>query len=103
MRPSWPGRREAVQLFHGYTYSGHPLACAAGLAALDAYQQEGIFAQAAAVAPHWEAALHALRDAPHVADIRTIGLLPRSSSRPVPARRGRGPRRSRIAASPKAC
>ncbi|WP_211850316.1 aminotransferase class III-fold pyridoxal phosphate-dependent enzyme [Plastoroseomonas hellenica] len=69
------GPPDVVQLFHGYTYSGHPLACAAGLAALDAYQNEGIFAQAAAVAPHWEAALHALRDAPDVADIRTIGLL----------------------------
>ncbi len=69
------GPPEAVQLFHGYTYSGHPLACAAGLAALEAYEQEGIFANAAAMAAPFAAAMHALRDAPHVMDIRTIGIL----------------------------
>ncbi|MBU8541142.1 aminotransferase class III-fold pyridoxal phosphate-dependent enzyme [Falsiroseomonas tokyonensis] len=69
------GPPEAVQLFHGYTYSGHPLACAAGLAALEAYEQEGIFANAAAMAEPFAQALHALRDAPHVVDIRTIGIL----------------------------
>jgi beta-alanine--pyruvate transaminase len=69
------GPPEAIQLFHGYTYSGHPLACAAGLAALDAYQSEGIFERAAAIAPVWAEAIHALRDAPLVRDIRTIGVL----------------------------
>ncbi|QRM30397.1 aminotransferase class III-fold pyridoxal phosphate-dependent enzyme [Microvirga sp. VF16] len=69
------GPPEAIELFHGYTYSGHPLACAAGLAALDVYQDLGLFERSAAIAPIWEAALHSLRNETHVADIRNIGLL----------------------------
>lgn len=69
------GPPEAIELFHGYTYSGHPLACAAGLAALDTYAELDLFARTAALAPVWEAALHQLKDAPHVVDIRNIGLL----------------------------
>jgi beta-alanine--pyruvate transaminase len=69
------GPPEVIELFHGYTYSGHPLACAAGLAALDVYQDQGLFERSAAIAPAWEAMLHSLRDEPHVADIRNIGLL----------------------------
>jgi len=69
------GPPQAVELFHGYTYSAHPLACAAGLAALEVYESEGLFAQAAQTAPAWEGALHSLRGAPHVVDIRSIGLL----------------------------
>ena len=64
-----------IELFHGYTYSGHPLACAAALATLDTYQEEGLFQRAADLAPYWEETLHSLRDAPHVIDIRTIGLI----------------------------
>ncbi|MCA0374407.1 MAG: aminotransferase class III-fold pyridoxal phosphate-dependent enzyme [Gemmatimonadetes bacterium] len=64
-----------IELFHGYTYSGHPLAAAAGLAALTLYEQEGLLTRAATLAPVWSAALHSLRDAPHVIDIRTIGLI----------------------------
>ena len=64
-----------IELSHGYTYSAHPLACAAGLAALDVYRDQDLFARAAALAPDWERAIHALRGAPHVADIRNIGLL----------------------------
>ena len=64
-----------IELFHGYTYTGHPLACAAGLATLDIYREEGLFARAADMAPYWEAAIHALRDANHVIDIRNLGLI----------------------------
>jgi len=66
---------QGIEFFHGYTYSGHPLAAAAGLATLDLYAAEGIFARAAAMAPVWEAAMHSLRDAPHVIDVRNLGLV----------------------------
>ena len=64
-----------IEFFHGYTYSGHPLAAAAGLATLDLYATEGLFARAASLAPIWEEALHSLRAAPHVIDIRNLGLI----------------------------
>ncbi|MGB3319754.1 MAG: aspartate aminotransferase family protein [Sphingopyxis granuli] len=64
-----------IELAHGYTYSGHPLACAAGLAALDLYAREGLFERAAELAPYWEAAAHDLRGRRHIVDIRTIGLV----------------------------
>jgi beta-alanine--pyruvate transaminase len=64
-----------IELFHGYTYSAHPLACAAGLAALDVYQDLGLFERACRIAPLWEDTAHAVERAPHVMDIRNIGLL----------------------------
>ncbi|GLH79851.1 aspartate aminotransferase family protein [Bradyrhizobium sp. SSBR45G] len=64
-----------IELFHGYTYSAHPLACAAALAALDVYNEQDLFGRAQRIAPLWEKAAHALRQAPHVIDIRNIGLL----------------------------
>ena len=64
-----------IELFHGYTYSGHPLACAAGIATLDVYQEEGLFAHANDLAPYWQEAVHSLRDARHVIDIRNLGLI----------------------------
>ena len=69
------GPEGAIEFFHGYTYSGHPLACAAALATLDVYAETGAFAHAAALAGDFEADLHALRDKPHVIDIRNIGLV----------------------------
>jgi len=69
------GPERTIELFHGYTYSGHPLAAAAALAALDVYADEGLFARAAALAPVFEAALHELADAPHVIDVRNLGLM----------------------------
>ena len=66
---------QGIEFFHGYTYGGHPLASAAGLATLDLYAAEGTFAQAAAMAPKWEAAMHSLRGAPHVIDVRNLGLV----------------------------
>jgi beta-alanine--pyruvate transaminase len=79
-----PGRiREAFaggpahlpDLFHGYTYSGHPLACAATIATLDVYRDQGIFENAAKMAPLWEDMLHSLADIPGIVDIRNAGLL----------------------------
>ncbi len=64
-----------IELFHGYTYSGHPLAAAAGLATLELYRTEGLFERAASIAPYWEDALHSLRGVPHVIDIRNLGLV----------------------------
>ena len=64
-----------IELFHGYTYSGHPLACAAGLATLDLYRDEGLFERAAALEPYWQEAVHSLKGRPHVIDIRNIGLM----------------------------
>jgi beta-alanine--pyruvate transaminase len=69
------GPPEVIELFHGYTYSGHPLACAAGLATLDVYEDFRLFERAAAMAPTWESALHGLRGEPHIVDIRNIGIL----------------------------
>jgi len=66
---------QAVEFFHGYTYSGHPLACAAGLATLAVYREEGLFARAASVAAAFADALHSLKGAPHVIDVRNIGLM----------------------------
>jgi beta-alanine--pyruvate transaminase len=64
-----------IELFHGYTYSGHPLATAAGLATLDVYRTEGLFERAKALAPAWEEAVHSLRGLPHVVDLRNLGLM----------------------------
>ncbi len=69
------GPEHIIELFHGYTYSGHPAACAAGLAALDIYQREGLFERAASLAPVLEEAAHSLRGSPHVIDIRNLGLM----------------------------
>ncbi|KAB7764815.1 aspartate aminotransferase family protein [Xanthomonas maliensis] len=69
------GPEAAIELFHGYTYSGHPLACAAALASLEVYADEALFSRALALEQTWEAALHGLHAAPHVIDIRNIGLV----------------------------
>jgi beta-alanine--pyruvate transaminase len=69
------GPENAIELFHGYTYSGHPVACAAGLAALDIYEQEGLFTRAAELSDYWEDAAHSLKGLPWVKDIRNQGLI----------------------------
>jgi beta-alanine--pyruvate transaminase len=68
------GPEHVVELFHGYTYSAHPLACAAGLATLDLYRDEGLFERAKRLEPHWADAAMALKGLPGVLDIRTVGL-----------------------------
>ncbi|HEY9675318.1 MAG TPA: aspartate aminotransferase family protein [Waterburya sp.] len=65
----------AIELFHGYTYSGHPLACAAAMATLDVYEEEGLFAHAHHLASYWEDAVHSLKGLPHVIDLRNLGLV----------------------------
>ncbi len=69
------GPEHLIELFHGYTYSGHPLACAAGLAALDVYADDALFERAGALSPRWQDAAHALRGLPHVIDVRAMGLV----------------------------
>ena len=69
------GPPEAIELFHGYTYSGHPVACAAALAALDLYRQEGLLTRAGSLEGAWADAIHGLRDVKNVVDIRNIGLM----------------------------
>jgi beta-alanine--pyruvate transaminase len=69
------GPEHVIELFHGYTYSGHPLAAAAGLATLEAYKEEGIFERVREIEPYFEDALHACRDLPDVVDIRNLGLM----------------------------
>ena len=64
-----------IELFHGYTYSAHPLACAAAAATLEVYQEEGLFQRAADMSPYLEEAVHSLKDLPNVIDIRNIGLV----------------------------
>ena len=69
------GPEQAIELFHGYTYSAHPVACAAGLATLEVYEREGLLRRAREMAPYWEEAVHSLRDAPGVIDLRNYGLI----------------------------
>ncbi len=65
----------AIELFHGYTYSGHPAACAAGLATLDIYEGHGLLTRASELEAKWHEAMHSLKGLPNVIDIRTIGLV----------------------------
>ena len=65
----------AIELFHGYTYSGHPAASAALIAALDIYRREKLFERARELEPYWQEAIHSLRQAPNVIDVRDIGLV----------------------------
>ncbi|UXN61699.1 aspartate aminotransferase family protein [Phyllobacterium zundukense] len=69
------GAENMIELFHGYTYSGHPVACAAALATLDTYEDEGLLTRASEISSYWEDALHALKGLPHVIDIRNLGLI----------------------------
>ena len=69
------GPEQLIELFHGYTYSGNPIASAAGIATLATYKEEGLFERCAEMAPYWEEALHSLKGLPHVIDIRNMGLI----------------------------
>jgi beta-alanine--pyruvate transaminase len=77
--PEW-----MIDFFHGYTYSGHPMACAASIGTLDTYQDEGLLTRATELAPYWEERLHALKGLPHVIDIRNIGLIGAIEFDPIP-------------------
>ena len=85
------GPEDLIEFFHGYTYSGHPIAVAAANAALDVYREEGLFARARALEPVLEDAIHALRAQPHVIDVRNIGLAAAVDLEPIeghPGQRG---------------
>jgi len=69
------GPENMIELFHGYTYSGNPIASAAGIATLDVYKEEGLFDRAAELEIYWQEALHSLKGLPHVIDIRNMGLI----------------------------
>lgn len=89
------GGEYATEFMHGYTYSGHPLACAAAIAALDVYKSEGLFENAAKMEKVWQDALHTLKGAPHVIDIRNIGLMGAVELDPGTNRKGGGVEMSR--------
>ena len=82
--PEW-----MIDFFHGYTYSGHPMACAASIGTLDTFAEEGLLTRAAELAPYWEQRLHALKGLPHVIDIRNIGLIGAVEFEPDPAQPGK--------------
>ena len=69
------GPENSIDLFHGYTYSGHPMAAAACLGTLDTYQDEMLLTRARQLASYWEERVHTLADLPHVIDVRNIGLI----------------------------
>jgi beta-alanine--pyruvate transaminase len=75
-----------IELFHGYTYSGSPIASAAGLATLETYKEDGLFERAAELAPYWQDALHSLKGRRHVIDIRNLGLIGGIELEPVPGK-----------------
>ena len=69
------GDPKIIDFFHGYTYSAHPLACAAAIASLDVYQKDNLLNRVAEIATYWEDALHSLKGTKHVIDIRNLGLI----------------------------
>ncbi|MES2900718.1 MAG: aspartate aminotransferase family protein [Pseudomonadota bacterium] len=77
-----------IELFHGYTYSGHPLACAAAIATLEVFKEQDILANAVAMQDYWADAVHSLKGLPHVIDIRTIGLIAGIELQPIDGKPG---------------
>ncbi|MCB1969349.1 MAG: aspartate aminotransferase family protein [Geminicoccaceae bacterium] len=77
-----------IELFHGYTYSAHPVACAAALATLEVYKEEGLFERAASLSPKWQEAVHSLKGEPNVIDIRNLGLMGAVEMSPLPGKPG---------------
>ena len=82
--PRGPG----IELFHGYTYSGHPTACAAGIAAMDVFEREGLFTRARELESHWARRAHELDNAPNVVDVRNYGLIAAIELAPRPGGAG---------------
>lgn len=79
---------DAIELFHGYTYSGHPVACAAAMATLDVYEKEGLFQRAHDLSGYWEAAVQGMRGLPHVIDTRNLGLVAGIELASIPGKPG---------------
>ncbi len=87
------GPEHMVEFMHGYTYSGHPLACAAGIATLDTYAQEGLLTRAGEMSGYFAEAVHSLKGEPHVIDVRNFGLVAGIELAPIadaPTRRAFG-------------
>jgi beta-alanine--pyruvate transaminase len=82
------GPENAIEMPHGYTYSSHPVACAAGLGTMEVYEEEGLLTRVGELAKYWEDAAHAMRDCPHVVDIRNIGLIAAIELAPRPGAPG---------------
>ncbi|MBP6705387.1 MAG: aspartate aminotransferase family protein [Vicinamibacteria bacterium] len=82
------GPEGAIELFHGYTYSGHPVAAAAGIASLDLYREERLFERANDMAPFWEETMHSLRGLPNIIDIRNMGLVAGIEMSSIPGKVG---------------
>ncbi|HZZ24827.1 MAG TPA: aspartate aminotransferase family protein [Roseiarcus sp.] len=78
------GPEHLIEFAHGYTYSGHPVACAAALGTLDTYADEGLLTRAAELEPYWSDAVHSPRGLPHVIDVRNIGLIGAIELEPMP-------------------
>jgi beta-alanine--pyruvate transaminase len=78
----------SIELFHGYTYSGHPIASAAALATLDVYKSEGLFERARDLIPYWEDAVHSLKGGRHVIDLRNLGIIAGIELEPRPGKPG---------------
>jgi beta-alanine--pyruvate transaminase len=78
------GLEHMIELFHGYTYSGNPIAAACGVATLEVYKEEGLFDRARELEGYWQEAIHSLRDHPHVIDIRNMGLIGAVELEPIP-------------------
>jgi beta-alanine--pyruvate transaminase len=83
------GPEHAIEFFHGYTYSAHPLACAAALGTLDTYAEEGLLTRAEKMAPTFESAVHSLSGLPNVIDVRNIGLVGGVELAPIAGEPGR--------------
>jgi beta-alanine--pyruvate transaminase len=83
------GPEHLIEFFHGYTYSSHPLACAAALGTLETYADEGLLTRGAQMAPYFENALHSLKEAPNVIDVRNIGLVGGIELAPIPGEPGK--------------
>lgn len=77
------GPEHAIEFFHGYTYSGNPIASATGIATLATYREEKLFERAGELAAYWDDAVHSLKDAPHVIDTRAIGLIGAIELQPI--------------------
>jgi beta-alanine--pyruvate transaminase len=82
------GPEGAIELFHGYTYSAHPVACAAGLATQQIYRREGLLTRAREIADYWADAVHSLKGLPHVIDLRNLGLIGAIELEPIPGKPG---------------
>ena len=82
------GPENAIEMPHGYTYSAHPVACAAGLGTMEVYEEEGLLTRVGELARYWEDAAHSMRDCPNVVDIRNLGLIAAIELAPRPGAPG---------------